>query len=399
MDKRTIKLTVCLGVIAAIGPMATDMYLPAMPAMASSLGAADGEIELSVVGFFAGLCIGQLLFGPISDKFGRKAATFIGLSLFAIASGGCLLSDTAHEMMAWRFMQGFGGSVGMVTAISSVRDLHTGAMAAKLMSLVVAILGIAPIVAPMIGGLIVQVGHWHLIFWFLGGFSLLAMLLVAWMMPETRSAEMRAESHPSQALRTYARLLVDRDFIPYASATALNQAGFFAYIASISYVMMQVHGMSPLRFSLLFGVNAVGMIFVAQFSGRLVRAMGLGRAARTVAVSRASLAVLLMLLHLLGLASFPVLCVMLFLYVACHGLVMSTFSVLALDRQQHNAGTAAALIGALGFAAGALSSSLVSAMVDGTAFPLLLIVAASSAGAALIALLFFDRTTGNAAGH
>lgn len=393
MDRRLRLLTLCLGMVACIGPLAIDMYLPAMPAMAADLGAAEGEIELSFMGFFLGFCFGQLFFGPLSDRIGRKPVIFIGMGLFAFASIGCILSGSAQQLALWRTLQGVGGSIGMVITISSVRDLFSGAQAARMMGFVISIFGIAPIVAPLLGGLIVQTMPWQMIFVFLAAFALAVIALVALVMPETRSPEMRAASRPSEALSHYVRLLGDRHFIPFAAASAFATGGLFAYVAGAPFILMEIYGLTPMQFSLLFGVNAMGMVIFSQMSGRIIARVGPARAGQGAMAVRAVAGILILLLYMAGTLPLALLGLLLFFYLGTHGIIMPASNILALDRQQAIGGTAAALIGALGFGGGAVASAVISAMADGTALPTLIILAAMASVATLIALAFFGRGT------
>lgn len=394
MERDDKILALCLGAIAAIGPLAMDMYLAAMPTMAAQLNAGHGEIEMSVMAFFIGFCLGQLVLGPVSDRTGRKPVVFLGLSVFAISSLGCMLSGSIPELMGWRFAQGIGGSIGMVIAMSSVRDRFRGAQAAQMMGMVVIVLGMAPVIAPILGGAILMVAPWQVIFVVLALAALGVLTLVWKMMPEPRSAEMRKNSHPLRAPGTYARLLVDRTFIPYAGAMALTQGGFFGYISAASVVLITGYGVAPIVFSVIFAVNAIGMTICARTGGALVGRIGAVKLARIATVFRACLALVMLALSLAGALTLPVFLVVMFFLIASLGFVMPSVSVLALDAQGQNAGAASALMGAAGFGAGALVSLVIGLLADGSAWPIALTMAASAVLAALLAVFAFDDNAG-----
>lgn len=399
MDRDSRVLAICLGAIAAIGPLAMDMYLAAMPSMAADLGAKEGEIELSVMAFFVGFCAGQLVLGPTSDRTGRKPVVFLGLALFILASLGCVFAGSVHQLMAWRLIQGVGGSIGMVIAMSSVRDRFRGPEAAKMMGMVVIVLGLAPVIAPMLGSGLLLILPWQAIFIALALVAAAILVMVAVLMPETRSAEMRAQSRPSQALKTYGKLLFNRDFMPYAGGLALTQGGFFAYISAASVVMISYYGMDPFAFSVAFAINAIGLTVMAKTGAGLVVRIGGVKLARSAMIFRAVIAVIMLAMQLSGLltlVSFLILC---FLIVASLGLVMPSCSMLALDKQGANAGTASALMGAMGFGMGALGSLAVGLLTDGSDFALVLVLGTGTILAMLVAVLTFSEDSEPAEAH
>lgn len=391
MDRQTKTLAACLGGAAAMGPMAMDMYLPAMPTMGQDLGALAGEIELSMVGFLIGFCLGQLLFGPISDATGRKPVMIVGVVLFVIASLGCLSATTIPQVIFWRVAQGIGGSVGMVMATASVRDLYTGHMATRLVGLTMIVFGVAPVIAPVAGGLILNYFSWHAVFWLLAGYGVLMLGALIKFFPETRSVESRANSRPSKALHTYWKLALDKDFIPYALANALSQSSLFVYIAGASFVLIEIYGLTPLQFSFAFAGNALALVVGAQLGGPLGQRLGPRRISKIATGLRATVTVLLLGVFLAGFATLPAVLVLLLVSLLIYGLALPTSGVLALDKQAQNAGTASALMGALGFGLGAIASGLLSTFSNGTALPLFALMAVTAVAAACVTWAFFDR--------
>ncbi|HBR2024123.1 TPA: multidrug effflux MFS transporter [Klebsiella variicola] len=378
-----------LGALGTLGPLSIDMYLPGMPQIASDLAVDAGAIQFSLMTFFAGLMVGQLFYGPLSDRMGRKRMIYVGLALFVIASLGCALATTAGQLTGWRFVQGLGGSIGMVIGLAMIRDVYTGRAAAGLVAMMMVVQGIAPIVAPLLGTAILAIAPWQAMFVLLAVCGIVCAALTALVLPETRLPELRATSHPSAALRNYVRLLGGRHFIPFAGVTALAMGGFFAYLAGSSFVFISVHGLSPTAYSLLFAVNAFGLMIGAQISPRL-----LGRF-RPQAIMRAALAVYaaaalaLVALEWFGGASLVSLSVLLFVVITAMAFVLPLGSVMALESYGAIAGTAAALMGALNFGAGTVASFAVGAAADGTARPMLVVIAACSLVACLIAFRAF----------
>jgi MFS transporter, DHA1 family, multidrug resistance protein len=394
MDRETRILAICLGAIAALGPFAMDMYLAAMPKMAADLGAAEGEIELSVMAFFVGFCGGQLVLGPLSDRTGRKPVVYFGLAMFFISSIGCIFAGSVHDLMLWRLLQGIGGSIGMVIAMSSVRDKFSGQMAARMMSMVVIVLGLAPVISPIIGATLLTFGPWQWIFYALAFLSAVVFVIVWRFMPEPRSPEARAQSNPRHALRNYGRLLVNRDFVPYAGAMALTQGGFFAYLSSASVVLIGYYGLTPLEFSAAFAVNAIGLTLMARFSHKLIARYGAVTLARRAMAFRAAVTLVMTLLLVIGELTLPAFLVTCFFFVGSLGLVMPTCSLLALDRQGKLAGTASALMGACGFGFGALGALAVGLLTDGSAMALVVVITVATVSALVLALTTFSDEAG-----
>ncbi|MBT9369450.1 multidrug effflux MFS transporter [Rhizobium sp. CSW-27] len=389
MQEKNTPLAISLGAICALGPFATDMYVAAMPRMAQDLASSDAHIQLSMMTYFVGFTIGQLFYGPVSDRTGRKPMIYLALAIFVIASLGCLFSATAGQLLGFRFLQGIGGSIGMVIATASIRDVHTGQAAAKLMSAVVLVLSIAPVLAPLVGGVILQWASWRLIFAALAGLGVLVAFLTAAMLPETRAPALRATSRPTAAVRWYARLLFTRSFIPYAGVLALAQGGFFAYIAGSSFVLINVYGLSPITYAVIFSLNAIGIGIGTQIAAKLASHIGIRAMVKVSTSVYAAAGLILLTMQLLGIAGLASVCVLLFVMVMTIGGIMPTCNVLAMEAHGAISGTAAALMGALGFGAGALGSFAIGILDDGTALPLILVMTVCAVASALVALLTF----------
>ncbi len=389
MQTKDAALAIALGAICALGPFATDMYVAAMPRMASDLATTDASIQLSMMTYFAGFTIGQLFYGPVSDRTGRKPMIYLALAIFVLASIGCVFSTTAMQLLVFRFLQGIGGSIGMVIATASIRDVYTGHAATRLMSQVVLVLGIAPVLAPLLGSFVLQIGDWRLIFALLGALGVVVAVIATTMLPETRMAELRAKSRPTAALHWYARLLVTRNFIPYAGALALAQGGFFAYIAGSSFVLINVYGLSPMAYAAIFSLNAIGIGIGAQLAPRIAQRIGVRGVVKLASTIYAAAGLILLGLQLSGLAGLVPVCILLFVMVLGVGGIMPTCNILAMESHGAISGTAAALMGALGFGAGALGSFAIGVLDDGTALPLIAVMTGCAVATAVVAVFTF----------
>lgn len=378
MERQHRTLAVCFGAISALGPLALDMYLAAMPAMMREFAVDARQIERTVMAFFVGFCLGQLVMGPVSDRAGRKPVVIAGLVLFCVASAGCMLATSVAQLSGWRILQGVGGSVGLVIAMASIRDLFAGAAAARLLSLVVMVLGLAPVIAPVAGSMLLSVLPWRAIFAVLMALSAAVLLVVIFLMPETRSPQARKASSPWRAPLIWARLLRRGDYIVPAGAMALGQGGFFGYISVASLVLMTIYGLSPLQFSAVFAANALALALASQLGGLMVGRHGPRKVARAAILFRAVVAVVLAVAAFCGLLTLPVFVGLFFLLIASLGFVMPACSVMALEHQAQDAGVASALMGALGFGAGAAVTAITGLMADGTAGPISLAIAATA---------------------
>jgi DHA1 family bicyclomycin/chloramphenicol resistance-like MFS transporter len=368
-------LPIMLGAMAAFGPLATDMYLPAFPAIAAGLPADPASVQVTLATFFAGTALGQLGYGPLSDRFGRRPALLLGLVVFTLASIGCALTRDV-EMLIWlRFCQGLGGCAGMVMSRAIVRDVTEGAASVRLMSQLMLVMGLAPILAPSIGGALLAIADWRAIFWVLAAYSAVLAVVVQLALPETLEPERRRREGLAGILLTYARLLRNRHSLGHALAGALPTAGMFAYIAGSPFVFMQLFHVPPEQYALFFGLNAFGLITVGQVNARLARRLPPERALAWVLAFMSVAGLALLAVAASGLGGFGAIVALLFCYVACIGAVMPLATTLALAPQGRVAGSASAVIGTLQFGLGAVSGGLVGALHTGTAVPMALTIA------------------------
>ncbi|MBX9700455.1 MAG: multidrug effflux MFS transporter [Acetobacteraceae bacterium] len=366
-------LIVILGALSAFGPLATDMHLPAFPAIAATLGTSPAALQGALAAFFAGMGLGQLLYGTLSDRVGRRPALLLGLVLFTAASVAAALAESLAGFVLARFVQGIGGCAGVVMSRAIARDLTEGPAMARLMSQLMLVSGIAPIIAPTLGGALLAGFGWQAIFVALAlyGAALAAAALL--LLRESLPPEHRRRDGPAAVLGTYGALLRDRRFLGPALSGALLSAGMFTYIGASPFVFMTLHGLKPTQYGLLFGLNALGIMGVAQLNALAMRrGMAPTRAFDLVQYAMAGAALLLLVVVATGFGGAVAVAVALFLYVACIGAVMPLASAQAMAAHGRVAGSASALIGMLQFGIGAAMGWMVGGLHDGTALPMAL---------------------------
>ena len=383
-------MAVVLGLLSAIGPFAIDMYLPALPAIGTALHADVHAVQLSLMAFFLSFAISQIVYGPASDMFGRKPPLYVGIALFVVGSVGCALAPDIGWLIAFRFLQGLGGGAPIVVPRAIVRDLHTGAEATKLMAMLMLVFSVSPILAPLVGSLIIDAAGWRAIFWVVTAIGVVGLVLVATTLEETRPAAQRTESDVASTLRAFWQLLRDPHFMGLTATGAFGMAAFFIYLANSSFVLIDHYGLTPRQYSLAFAVNAASFIGVSQFAGRLAERYGLPRIVSVAVLGFALSMCTLAALNFAGFESLPVMVAVLLVGFGFLGLVVPTTSVMALDDHGEIAGAASALMGTLQLVMGAVVIAVMGAFVDGTARPMV----AGIAVAAVLAWAFAHWTLG-----
>ncbi|HXA91714.1 MAG TPA: multidrug effflux MFS transporter, partial [Steroidobacteraceae bacterium] len=255
-NRSFIGTALILGLVSAIGPFAIDMYLPALPTIGRSLQASPGAVQASLSAFFVALGVCQLFYGPLSDIVGRKTPIYFGLAVFGLGSIGCALAPNIHVLIAFRVVEAVGACAGSVVPRAIVRDLHTGADATRLMSLLILVFSVSPILAPLVGSFVIALAGWRGVFWVVTGAAALGVVLTATQLRETRPPAARALSSWSGALAGYRLLLKDRRFMGLILAGAFGISAFFVYLANSSFVLIGHYGLSPAAYSLFFAMNA-----------------------------------------------------------------------------------------------------------------------------------------------
>lgn len=367
-------LPLLLGFLQAINPLSTDMYLPAFPAIEAALGSTAGGAQTTLGAWFLGLAVGQLAQGTLSDRYGRRGPLVVGTAVYALASVGCALAWDVTSLSVFRFVAAFGGSASAVITRAVVRDVAEGLAAARIMSRLMLIMGAAPILAPSLGSLLLEVAEWRAIFWVLAGYGAVSVLLAWRFMPDTLPPERRLRLGPAALLAGYAAVLGERSFLSHALLGSAAMVCVFAYVAGAPGAFVEAGGLSPGAFAAMFGAMAAGFIGGAQFNPMLVARYGPGRVLRvaTLGVLAASLALAGVVVTGFGGVWGMFVCLLAML-AACSA-VFPNSAVGALARHGHRAGTASALLGTVQFVVAAGAALLVGVLADGTARPMAAVV-------------------------
>jgi DHA1 family bicyclomycin/chloramphenicol resistance-like MFS transporter len=377
-------LLVLLGTLTAVGPLSLDMYLPAFPAMTGALDATPAEVQLSLTTFLFGLALGQLVTGPLSDRWGRRRPVLVGVAAYTAGSLLCALAPSAGALAALRLAQGVASGMGVVVARAIVRDLYSGAAAARYFSRLILIFGVAPIAAPALGTLVLRFGSWRIVFVTLTAIGVLLLAAVAWGLPETLPAGRRVADGPGAAVRAMAGLLTDRIYLGYVLTQGLAFTALFAYISGSSFVLQDVFAVSAGWFSLIFGLNAAGMTALGQLNARLLDRFTTRRLL-TVGLFVGLLAATGLLAGSAA-GSLPAVTIALFVFVSSIGMTLPNGLALALDRHPRRAGTAAALLGALQQAIASAIAPLAAIGPDHSALPMAVVMLGATALSAVAVL-------------
>ena len=365
MKSAFLRNALVLGMLSAVGPFAIDMYLPAFPAIARELQVDVSAVQMSLMSFFAAVAMCQIIYGPLSDRFGRKPPLYFGLGLFILGAIGCSFARSVEALIAFRFLQGVGSCASMIIPRAIIRDLHTGHEAARLMATTMLVFSVSPILAPIAGSTLTELFGWRAIFWLIALIGLGGLAVVLFGLPETRP-ESAGKGGVAQAFATYKNLLKDRHFLGLVFIGGFSQASFFSYLAGSSVVFIEHFGLTPSAFSVVFASNAIAFIGSAQFNSVFMRRFGAERVVRIALTVFAILTSLLFGLTLAGLENVFVLWGLIFLSFGSLGFVIPSTAVLALENHGPVAGTASALMGTLQLSTGALMIVIVSVLYDGT---------------------------------
>lgn len=385
MNLRTLLI---LGALSAFGPLAIDFYLPAFPAMAHAFATDEKHVQATLAAYFLGLSLGQLAYGPVADRFGRRIPLLFGVGLFTVASLACAYAPNLDSLIVARFVQALGGCAGMVLSRAIVSDKCDAVASAKVFSQLMLVMGLAPTLAPMLGGVLVNVSGWQSIFLALSLFSAACLVAVGLGLPESLPAHVPRQPL-SGALRQYLRLFGDRVFVGHALTGGIAIAGMFAYIAGSPFVFIKLHGVPAEHYGWLFGTNAAGFILMAQVNARLLAKRGPAfLLARAVWLYLVAALALLVVAALRPAQLWPLL-VPLFICIASLGCIIPNASACAMSGQGARAGSASALMGCLQFSVAAGAAALVGVLHDGSAVPMALVI--SLCGALVVSVAVLTR--------
>ncbi|MFD7235363.1 multidrug effflux MFS transporter [Streptomyces syringium] len=371
--RTSLFVTLVLGGLSALPPLSMDMYLPALPEVTDSLRSPAATVQLTLTACLMGMALGQLVVGPMSDKWGRRRPLLAGMVIYVLATAVCALAPTAELLIAFRLVQGLAGAAGIVIARAIVRDLYDGVAMARFFSTLMLISGVAPVIAPVIGGQVLRLTDWRGVFVVLTVVGVLLTLVVWRRLDETLPPGRRQTGGLGEALRAMRGLLADRVFTGYMLAGGFAFAALFAYISASPFVVQDIYGASPQTFSLLFGVNSIGLVLVGQINGKiLVGRVSLDKAlaAGLAVVVLASVALLLMTSGVFGKPGLLPIATGLFVLMSAMGLTLPNTNAQALMRSRDAAGSASALLGTSTFLLGAIASPLVGIAGSQTAVPM-----------------------------
>ncbi|MEO3748931.1 multidrug effflux MFS transporter [Plantactinospora sp. B5E13] len=382
-----LRLILVLGSLIAIGPLTIDMYLPALPAIAADFETPSAAVQLTLTGTLAGLALGQLLIGPLSDAVGRRTPLLTGLALHIVASALCVIAPNIGVLGTLRVLQGLGVAATSVVGMAVVRDLFSGSEFARMLSRLMLVMGAAPVLAPTLGSELLRWTRWHGVFVALGIFGLL-LITVAWLgLPETLPVRRRRRGGALDTVRTYGGLLRDRTFLGLVLVAGLAMAALFAYVSGSSFVFQEQYGLDEQEFGLAFGAGAIGLITATQLNVRLLRRYSPQQILVTALVVGSLAGFALLGFAVTNYGGLPGILVSLWVVLAASGLAMPNAPALALSRHGEAAGTAAALLGAIQFGVGAVAAPLVGVLGNGSAGMALVVVGGMVSALAVLVLV------------
>ncbi len=389
----SLRILLILSALMAFASISTDMYLPALPALGATFHTEAGRVQMTLSGFLVGFSLGQLLWGPISDRYGRRMPIALGVVLFVIGSAGCALSGTIWQMMAWRVVQAVGACAGPVLARAMVRDLYARERSAQMLSTLMLVMGIAPLLGPILGGQVLLMWSWRGIFWVLVGMGVLALAALL-ALPETLPPQRRSSQRLGKALVGYVVLVRHPRLLGYAIAGGCYYGGIYAYLAGTPFAYIDYYHVPPQAYGLLFGVNIAGMMAINLVNSRLVMRLGTERLFRVGTVVAALAAVALAVDARFGWGGLAGLVVPLFCYVSMLGFIVANSVAGALTAFPHKAGAASALVGAMQYGSGIFTAALVGWFADGTPWAMGWIIGLCGVGTLLSGMLLVRPSRG-----
>jgi len=373
-------LPLLLGFLQAVGPISIDMYLPAFPAIEHEFHAAPGAAQITLATWILGLSLGQLIQGVLADRFGRRTPLLFATALYTLACAGCALSPSIAWLAFWRFVSAVGGSASMIVPRAVVRDLAEGHRAARIMSRLILILGVAPVLAPSLGGLVLHWANWRGIFWITAGYGALALVLAAAFLPDTLPPHARTRLHLGAMLTRYHFILTERGFITHALMLAFTSFALFAYLGGSPTVFIVHFHLTPGQFAVIFGGVAAVYILGSQFNPLATRRLGLSGTLTLASGLYLTMTLILLALAIADRGGPLAMGATIALTQGLTGFIAPTATVGALGRHAAHAGNASAVLGTLQFLIGSTAGFLTAWMTDGTALPMAGLMAAGAIG-------------------
>jgi DHA1 family bicyclomycin/chloramphenicol resistance-like MFS transporter len=368
--KKKFYLILILGLLTAIGPFSIDMYLPAFPDIAKNLHTTVAQVTLSLSSFFIGISFGQLLYGPLLERFGRKKPLYIGLCVYLLASIGCALAASVNALIVLRLLQALGGCVGMVAARAMVRDLFEVKENAKIFSTLMLVVAISPIIAPTLGGYITAVLGWRFVFAMLIVVDLIILAGIYFLLPESKKPDPNFSLRPAPILKNFAGVITHPQFYTYALTAAISAAGLYAYIAGSPHVFMEIFHVSEKQYGWIFALIAMGLIGASQLNSVLLKNYTSEQLIKIALTCQSIIGITMAVITFLGWNDVFITIFFIFIFLCTQGFVFPNASALSLASFGHNAGSASALMGAIQMSIGAGTSALVSVLQNHTALPM-----------------------------
>lgn len=384
MPKKTyFFLILILGGLTALGPFSIDMYLPGFPAIAKDLHTTPAKVSLSLSGFFIGISVGQLLYGPLLDRFGRKKPLYIGLIVYILASAGCALATSINGLIAMRVIQAIGSCAAAVASMAMVRDLFPIKDNAKVFSLLLLVVGASPMIAPTVGGYVTSALGWQSVFCILMGLGIAILIAVYFWLPSNYNPDKTISLKPKPILLNFWQVVSEPQFYTYAFTSAIAFSGLFAYVAGSPVLFMDVFHTNEKVYGWIFAFLSVGFIGASQVNTLLLRSYKSEQIVNTALIGQVLIGSTFLTVALMGWLTLPITIIFLFIFLCCIGFTNPNAAALSLAPFAKNAGSASALMGALQMGMGTLISVFISLFEVPSALPMVL----GMAGTSIIALL------------
>lgn len=376
-----------LGLLSAIGPFSIDMYLPGFPAIAKELRTSVDMVSYTLASFFIGVCIGQLISGPLLDRFGRKRPLYIGMIIYILASVACAFSPSVEVLIVARLFQALGGCVTMVAPRAIIRDLFPVNESAKIFSLMILILGVSPILAPTAGSFLIESLGWESVFLVLGVIALLVLLAVVFLMPESKQPDPTFSLKVEDIMQSFRTVMRERQFYMYTLSGSIAAAGLFAYLAGSPFVLLELHGVSEKGYGIIFAIIASGLITASQLNNVLLKKYTSVQIVKFTLILQTIFGLTLFIGTALHLVNLYGMVTLIFLFLSCQGFNFPNSSALSMEPFEKEAGSASALMGAIQMGFGAAAAAIVGAMNATTALPMTGVMAVCSLWALVILLM------------
>ena len=387
-QKAFLLLILVLGSVTAIGPLTIDMYLPAFSAIAQSFAAPENLVQLSLTTCFIGLALGQLFYGPIVDRFGKKLPLFVGLLIFVASSIACCFVSNIHQLIILRFFQAIGACACLVIPRAIVRDIFTAQESARVFSHLMLVIGLAPILAPMLGSFVLGFYSWKAIFVFLTAFGILCLWLCHFTIPQTKGPNPAEKI--SGALKKYLEILQDRNFVVCAVSGGFMMAGLFSYITASPFAYLEFFGLSSKNYSLLFAINSVGFVAMSQINAQLLKKFSIKKLLGKFLLLPAFAGIALLFIGLNEPTFWPFTLVI-FIFLASIGAISPSTTALALSHQLKHSGSASALLGTIQFTFATIASLLICKLHDGSLTAMALVISTCGILACLVYKIFLKK--------